>query len=221
MNVEESGPVHADEFDPVRIDEFDPVRADEGVELKHVPAPLWPSKAEVELHKVSHLPFRSCCSACVPGRGLSLGHRKVDTKTKEAEQIPTVSAEYGFFGQPEDRARDTLPALSVRDRKSKSIWSHPVPSKGVTDPCPARALMADLDFMGYRRVILKSGQEPSIVALCDAVRNGWHGEILPEASPKGESKSNGEVERAVQSVHGLARTLRDSLEQQSGITLES
>ena len=66
-----------------------------------------------------------------------------------------------------------------------------------------------------------SDQEPSIVALCDAVKNGWHSEIVPEASPKGESKSNGDVERAVQSVHGLARTLKDFLEQRSGITLES
>ena len=70
-------------------------------------------------------------------------------------------------------------------------------------------------------MILKSDQEPIIIALCDAVNNGWHGEIVPEASAKGESKSNGEVERAVQSVHGLARTLKDFLEQQSGITLES
>ena len=44
---------------------------------------------------------------------------------------------------------------------------------------------------------------------------------MPEPSPKDESKSNGEVERAVQSVHGLARTLKEFLEQQSGITLES
>ena len=80
--------------------------------------------------------------------------------------------------------------------------------------------MADLYFMEYRRVILKSDQEPSIVALCDAVKNGWHGEILPEASPM-ESNSNGEVERAVQSVLELARTLKYLQEQQSGITLES
>ena len=111
--------------------------------------------------------------------------------------------------------------LIVRDRKGKDIRSHPVPSKGVTHPCLASALMADLDFMGYKRVIPKSDQEPSIVALCDAVKNGWLGEIVPEASPKGESKSNGEVERAVQSVHGLARTLKDFLKQQSGIPLGS
>ena len=102
------------------------------------------------------------------------------------------------LGQPEDRAHDTFPVLVVRDRKHKSIWSHPVPSTGVTHPFPARALMADVDFMVYWRVIVKSDQEPSIVALCDAVKNGWHGDTVPEASPKGESKRKGEVERAVQ-----------------------
>ena len=88
----------------------------------------------------------------------------------------------------------------------------------MTHPHPAKTLMADLDFMGYKRVILKSDQEPSIVALCGAVKNGWH-EIVPEASPKGES--HGEAERTAQSVQGLARTPKDFLEQQSGITLES
>ena len=81
--------------------------------------------------------------------------------------------------------------------------------------------MTDLDFMGYKSVIFKSDQEPSIVALCDAVKNGWHGEIVLEASLMVEIKSNGEVERAVQSVHGPARTLKEVLEQQSGITMAS
>ena len=107
----------------------------------------------------------------------------------------------------------------VRDRKSKGIWNHPVPAKGVTHPYPAKALVTDMDFMVYKRVIIKSDQEPSIIALCDAVKNGWHGETVPEASPEGVS--NGEVERAVQSVHGLVRTLKESLEQHSAIALES
>ena len=154
-------------------------------ELRHVPALVLPPEAEVEAHSVSHLPFRSWYSACVRGRGLSPGHRRVDAKTKDAEQIPV---DHAFFGQPEDRAHDTLPVLIVRDRKSNRIWSHPVPSKGVVRPYPARALMADLDFTGYKRVILKSDQEPSIVALCDADKNGWHGEVVPEASPKGREQ---------------------------------
>ena len=71
-------------------------------------------------------------------------------KTEKAEQIPTVSVDCGFFGQPEDRAHGRLPVLIVRDRKSNSIWGHLVPSKGVTHPYLARALMTDLDFMGTR-----------------------------------------------------------------------
>ena len=57
-------------------------------------------------------------------------HCKVDTETKEAEQITRISVDHGFFGQPEDRAHNTLPVLVVLDRKSK-------------------ALLDDLDFMVY------------------------------------------------------------------------
>ena len=65
VNVEESGPVRADdEFDPERVDEFGPTDADEDVvqeaeELEHVSAPIFPFKVEVESHNVSRLPFRS------------------------------------------------------------------------------------------------------------------------------------------------------------------
>ena len=52
----------------------------------------------------------------------------------EAEQIPTVSVDYGFFGQPEDRAHDTLPVLIVRDRKSKGIRSHSSAVEGCDAP---------------------------------------------------------------------------------------
>ena len=44
--------------------------------------------------------------------------------------------------------------------------------------------------------------------------------MVLEHSPKGQSRSNGEVERAVQSVHGLARTLKESLEQGIGSEIE-
>ena len=38
-----------------------------------------------------------------------------------------------------------------------------------------------------------------------------HGEVTPEKSPKGTSKANGEVERAVQEAHGLEIQLLASL----------
>ena len=81
VSVEERGLVSVEEFGPTSADED---VAQEAEELKHVPAPVMLSKAE------AHLPCRSWCSACVRGRGFSFGHRKVDVKTKGAEQTPTV-----------------------------------------------------------------------------------------------------------------------------------
>ena len=206
----------------VRVDESVPVSFDEDVAkeaegLKHVPAPVLPSQSEVNLTMSLICHFGAgALRVFVAGDFLWIITKSPRRRRRQNRFRLSLC---GL--QPEDAAQNTLPDLIVRDRRSKGIWSHPVPSTGVMHPCPARALMADLDFMGYKRIILKSDQEPIIIALCDAVNNGWHGEIVPEASAKGESKSNGEVERAVQSVHGLARTLKDFWEQRSGITWES
>ena len=81
--------------------------------------------------------------------------------------------------------------------------------------------MADLDFAGVQE------SHPQVRSraqhCCPSMTLSRMGGTarLPEAPLKGESKSNGEVERAVQAVHGLARTLKDFLEQQCGITVES
>ena len=79
-SAEESGPVRADESGTNSLMK-DVVQ--EAEELRHVPAPVLPSEAEVEAHNVSLLPFRSWCSACVRGRGLSLGHRVLTLRARK------------------------------------------------------------------------------------------------------------------------------------------
>ena len=141
-----------------------------------------------------------------------MGHTRTD---HDDEQHPTFSVDYGFFGlpgelHPEAIGGNKLPVLVVRERLSKSTWAHPVPSKGVEDPHGSTKLLEDLNETGYKRVILKSDQEPSIRALCDSVKNGFRGEVIPEKALKeSHEKSNGEVENAVQQVHGLERACRD------------
>ena len=81
-------------------------------------------------------------------------------------------------------------------------------------------MLQDIESLGYTRVVIKSDQEASLVALTKSVRDAWTGELVLEHSPKGQSRSNGEVERAVQSVHGLARTLKEGLEQGIGEQVE-
>ena len=38
---------------------------------------------------------------------------------------------------------------------------------------------------------------------------------MPEGSPKHQSQSNGEVERVTEPIQGLARTIKDSIEQKA------
>ena len=68
-------------------------------------------------------------------------------------------------------------------------------------------LMEFLNFLGYPRIILKSDQEPSLVALKGALQEAWRGgEGSIEESPVNNPESNGAVERAVRSVKELIRT---------------
>ena len=64
--------------------------------------------------------------------------------------------------------------------------------------------------------VFKSDNEPSIVALKEAVKSERAERIVLEASPVYESKSNGVIERAVQQVQGQVRTVKDGLESRIG-----
>jgi hypothetical protein len=103
------------------------------------------------------------------------------------------------------------------DRRSGTI----MPAKGTGHPYCGRAVLQDIESLGYKRVVVKSDQEVSLIALTKSVRDAWTGEMVLEHPPKGQSRSNGEVERAVQSVHGLARTLKESLEQGIGEAIDA
>ena len=68
--------------------------------------------------------------------------------------------------------------------------------------------------LGYDRVIIKSDQEHSEMALRLAVKKVFSGEVefVPEESPVGEHAANGEIESAIKVVQGMVRTLKDSSE---------
>ena len=73
-------------------------------------------------------------------------------------------------------------------------------------------LLKAIKETGYKRLTLKSDQEPTIRALCNHVQGKFAGEIIPEAAPKEyHERSNGEAEATVKQVHGLVRTLTEFL----------
>ncbi len=60
--------------------------------------------------------------------------------------------------------------------------------------------------------MIKSDQENSIISVQEELRKKCITEMVPENSPKGESKSNGLIENAIKSLEGMIRTTKDHIE---------
>ena len=94
--------------------------------------------------------------------------------------VPTVSTDYFFMGP---YGQGVLPMLAVKSHESRMTFAHVVERKGPVDST-TRRLVADLDWLGLRRLVSKSDQEPAILALKQAVRESMPTvELVMEESP--------------------------------------
>ena len=168
-----------------------------------------PSKKEVEEHMITHIPFRDWCPHCVRGKSKSVPHRK--RKEGKEEEVPVISVGYMFMETDDKDAGRGMPILVSRDRKTKWINAAVVTQKG-NCPYAVKRLSEDIGALGYNRIVLKSDQEPAIKDLKARVKAERGEEIIMEESPAYEHRSNGEVERAIQTVQGQIRTLKSALE---------
>jgi hypothetical protein len=104
-----------------------------------------------------------------------------------------------------------MPIMVIKDRRTRIIRARIVPQKG-NHAYGIKVLSGVIESLGHSRIILKSDQEPAILSLKDAVKSEVRTEVVMEESPEYESKSNGEIERAIQVVQGQFRTMKDRLE---------
>ena len=98
-----------------------------------------------------------------------------------------------------------------------------VPSKGSTGSCAARMVIELINECGDKDqdVILKTDQEAAIKFLVDDVCvNRTGARTIKECAPQGSKGSNGNVERAVQSVEQCLRTLKSSLDERMGVKID-
>jgi hypothetical protein len=188
--------------------------------------PKLPSKAEIEEHMLSHLPYRNWCEHCVKGRGRQMDHRRQEEDRETIE----FHMDFCFPGGEADKETQTI--LVMRERTTRMTMASAVPSKS-TGAFIAKRGVAFMKEVGcqFGTVILKSDQEPAIKAVVEemckyrAAGGGAKTEVVQievvrqpairsvvEASPVGSSASNGVVERAVQSVEQQMRVMRDALE---------
>ena len=63
--------------------------------IKPMLDPRRPTEKEVELHNLTHLPYRNWCPICISAKGKDLDHRK---DVREARGLPEFSFDYCFPG---------------------------------------------------------------------------------------------------------------------------
>ena len=154
---------------PDAVDE----EASEGLKPKVLKSPGDPSPEEIEEHEMmGHSVHRTWCGHCMRSRGLMEKHVQQKAEDK-SQSIPTLGIDYFYFGKDEEG----LPHLQVRDGHSGMSWASPVPAKG-NDPFAVNFMLGVLDEVGYKRLVLKSDNEPAIKALKSSVKDSSKVDII-------------------------------------------
>ena len=107
---------------------------DDDTSSKSWATPLQQAQHMIDNHNVSHLPFKEFVSslACARGRAKRTPYHTVSLEDNATECIVVICFDYGFFGTIDDTSEEkkhVLPVLVGFGRKSKAIFSYPVPSK--------------------------------------------------------------------------------------------
>ena len=147
--------------DPLIAEETEPTEARVP---KSAVSPEDPTAAEVEAHRFSgHACFRSWCRHCVRGKGTEAPHSRVKPPDSA---LPVISWDYCYLSSSIDNPAPTTdqesPVLVMWDSRSKGPFAHIVPAKGTDFDGLETALKlcaADLDRLGYKRVVLRSDNE--------------------------------------------------------------
>ena len=175
--------------------------------------PRTPSERERREHTLTHLPYRSWCTICVGAKRYALPHPHQD----EISDIATVCADYFYMGECEHPG--CICSIIIKDARSKAITPLAVPKKGRDRYVEERFVQA-LSFLGYKKVICRTDQEPALCALIDDVKAHWRGELIHERAPTGDHRANGWVEAGVRTVEAQIKALKLATESRYGIELD-
>ena len=115
----------------------DVVDADDGKVCQQadaLPEPVVPTKAEIEAHNVTHLPYRSWCRWCVMARRRASPHTR--SKASSRRSIPLLVADYCYMRDCHDTELATV--LVAKLYPARAMLAIVVDQKGLSQTVISR-----------------------------------------------------------------------------------
>ena len=216
-SVARESPEAAEEYREEEITE----ESEEVMQPRKIPVPYMPTTAQVEEHEMlGHVQYRSWCRHCVAVRAIGQMHKKIEIEHEESEE-PEVACDYAYIRSDTDKSdiSNNLPMLGIKDAKTKMYAATFVQEKGL-EPYAIKYFSSFIQSLGYRKLIVRSDGEHSIVALKEKACKEAGVEFISKEAPKGDHKANGLVESAVRVVKEQVRVIKSSLEEKLKTKLE-
>ena len=126
---------------------------------------------------------------------------------------------YGFFGRDTE---DVLLILCVKCRNSSTgcMGATVVDWKGASDYASS-SLTAFIKSLGFKRILVRSDTERSLLSLSERVTCNLTGVgLVLMTSPEGDHQANGLAEVGVREITAQTRILRSQLEQRFGSRID-
>ena len=114
--------------------------------------------------------------------------------------MPTITPQGNLLLWTESVLSTKSKGNIINYKQGKNIWSRVVLKKGV-GPCSIKVFFSDMIlFTGHKQIIRKSDGEAAIRALKEAAKHSTNFDLGVEVNPVGDSRANGEVERAIETA---------------------
>ena len=122
----------------------------------------------------------------------------------------------------EDEAKTALKILVVYDSSSRGPFAHAVRTKGANDNGYAAArICEDIEFLGHTRVVLRSDNEPALLAVVADALKGLRIQHLDGAAAEGsvpyDPQTAGAAEVTVRNLKGQIRAMQLTLDRCLGM----
>ena len=143
-----------------------PEDVEESALVKKLVAPSAPIAADREEHTASgHAAFRTWCRECCIGRGRMHQHRAGGRETA----IRAIATDCGYLNERDGLLQETAEAPILVSKCDRDRWTGAaiVPTRGADEYAIAE-LKNDVICSGFTEVLVKSNNEPAILALMES-----------------------------------------------------